>query len=218
MSFALEPGRITALVGPSGAGKSTVLNLLLGFVANQQGSIRINGQSLAEVEPASWLAQVAWVPQRAHVFLGSVRDNIQIANPAASFDAVRAAAQQAGADDFIMALPNGYDTPLGRTRRGPFRRADPAPRAGTRLPQGRARTAARRTHGPSGFRNAGAHSRSPAQTRARPHGAARGAPSGHRASCGPHRGAGRRQGRAKRDARGVDRRGRAVPRVDRRWR
>lgn len=118
VSFALEPGRITALVGPSGAGKSTVLNLLLGFVANQQGSIRINGQSLAEVDPASWLAQVAWVPQRAHVFLGSVRDNIQIANPAASFDAVRAAAQQAGADDFIMALPNGYDTPLGERGAG----------------------------------------------------------------------------------------------------
>jgi ATP-binding cassette subfamily C protein CydD len=95
-----------------------VLNLLLGFVANQQGSIRVNGQPLAEVDPASWLEQVAWVPQRAHVFLGSVRDNIQIANPAASFDAVRAAAQQAGADDFIMALPNGYDTPLGERGAG----------------------------------------------------------------------------------------------------
>ncbi len=118
VSFTLEPGRVTALVGPSGAGKSTVLNLLLGFVAEQEGAIRINGQPLADIDPASWLEHVAWVPQRAHIFLGSVLDNLRLANPDASLEAVRAAAAQAGADDFIMALPHGYDTPLGERGAG----------------------------------------------------------------------------------------------------
>jgi ATP-binding cassette subfamily C protein CydD len=109
----LEPGTVTALVGPSGAGKSTVLKLLMGFVAPQSGRILVNDRDLAETDPDSWLAQVAWVPQRAHIFAGTVRDNIALARPRASGDAFEAAARAAGVTDFIDDLPQGYDTPLG---------------------------------------------------------------------------------------------------------
>lgn len=109
----LEPGTVTALVGPSGAGKSTVLKLLMGFVAPQSGRILVNDRDLAETDPDSWLAQVAWVPQRAHIFAGTVRDNIALARPQASGDAFEAAARAAGVADFIDDLPQGYDTPLG---------------------------------------------------------------------------------------------------------
>ena len=118
LSFAAEPGRITALVGPSGAGKSTVLNLLLGFVRHDAGEISVNDQRLSTLDEASWLTKVAWVPQRAHVFVGSVLDNLLIARPDATMAMVREAAALAGADAFIMALPGGYDTPLGERGAG----------------------------------------------------------------------------------------------------
>lgn len=118
LSLTVDSGGITALVGPSGAGKSTVLKLLLGFAAAQSGRIEINHQALAEVDQASWLAQVAWVPQRAHIFAGSVLDNLLLARPDAAPEAVREAAEQAGAHDFILALPNGYDTVLGERGAG----------------------------------------------------------------------------------------------------
>ncbi len=117
----LEPGTVTALVGPSGAGKSTVLKLLMGFVAPQGGRILVNGQDLAATDSDSWLAQVAWVPQRAHIFAGTVRDNILLARPRARDDALdpafeaafEAATRASGVADFIDDLPQGYDTPLG---------------------------------------------------------------------------------------------------------
>jgi ATP-binding cassette, subfamily C, bacterial CydD len=118
LSFTAESGCITALVGPSGAGKSTVLNLLLGFAHADAGSIWINRQRLETIEAASWLANVAWVPQRAHVFVGSVLDNLLIARPDATRERVREAAVQAGADAFIEALPRGYDTLLGERGAG----------------------------------------------------------------------------------------------------
>ncbi|MFT0172173.1 thiol reductant ABC exporter subunit CydD [Paraburkholderia mimosarum] len=113
LQLVAEAGRITALVGPSGAGKSTVLNLLLGFEPATAGTISVNGQLLNETDLDDWRARVAWVPQRAHVFAGTVRENLLIARPEADFDALRAAAANAGADAFIQALPHGYDTRLG---------------------------------------------------------------------------------------------------------
>ncbi|MGE5666782.1 MAG: ABC transporter ATP-binding protein/permease, partial [Betaproteobacteria bacterium] len=112
-SFTLQAGRVTALVGPSGAGKSTALNLLLGFVRAQRGRIRVDGHDLAELDPAHWLAHVAWLPQRPHLFEGSILDNIRLGNSEASAEAVRAAAREADADEFIRRLPQGYDTPVG---------------------------------------------------------------------------------------------------------
>jgi len=118
LTFVAAPGTITALVGPSGAGKSTVLNLLLRFTNAGAGSIAINDQLLDGIDEADWLSRVAWVPQRAHVFVGSVLDNLLIARPGADMATVRAAAVSAGADDFIMALPDGYQTRLGERGAG----------------------------------------------------------------------------------------------------
>jgi len=112
-SLRLVPGEIVALVGPSGAGKSTLLSLLLGFLRPQSGRVLVNGHDLATLDPAHWLGHVAVVPQRPHMFEGSVLDNIRLGEPDAGLDRVRAAAALAAADGFIAALPRGYDTPLG---------------------------------------------------------------------------------------------------------
>ncbi len=118
LDLTLPAGSITALVGPSGAGKTSLLNLLMGFIAPQAGRVTVNGQALADIDPDAWLAKVAWVPQRAHVFAGSVLDNIRLGRPGADIDAVRSAARQAGANPFIDSLPQGYDTALGERGAG----------------------------------------------------------------------------------------------------
>jgi len=118
LSFTAEPGSVTALVGPSGAGKSTVLNLLLCFALPQSGSISIDGLDLSALDEASWLANVAWVPQRAHLFAGTVLDNLRLASPDAPFARVREAAELADAHGFIETLPDGYDTVVGERGAG----------------------------------------------------------------------------------------------------
>lgn len=118
ISFTLEPGQHLAIVGPSGAGKSTVAALLLKFIAPAAGVILVNGTSLTDIRLADWLKQVAFVPQRPHLFQGSVADNIRLARPAASLDEVIMAAKAAGAHDFIERLPEGYDTLIGEGGQG----------------------------------------------------------------------------------------------------
>jgi ATP-binding cassette, subfamily C, bacterial CydD len=113
VSFTARRGGITALAGPSGAGKSTVLRLLLGFATQDTGAIRVDGRSLATYASHDWLTQVAWVPQRGHVFAGTVLENLRMAKPDATRAEIHHAAEQAGAHEFISALPHGYDTPLG---------------------------------------------------------------------------------------------------------
>lgn len=113
VSLRLEPGEVTALVGPSGAGKSTLLALLLGFLTPQAGQIRVGGHDLADLAPEHWMAHVALVPQRPHMFAGTVLENIRLHDPSVTREQVRAAAESAAAHDFIAALPQGYDTPLG---------------------------------------------------------------------------------------------------------
>ncbi len=112
-SLTLAAGQVTALVGPSGAGKSTLLALLLGLRRPEAGRILAGGHDLAQMARAHWLEHVALVPQRPHMFAGTVGDNIALGAPDAAPEAVRAAARMAGADGFITALPQGYDTPLG---------------------------------------------------------------------------------------------------------
>jgi ATP-binding cassette subfamily C protein CydD len=112
-SLRLVPGEIVALVGPSGAGKSTLLSLLMGLLHPQSGRVLVNGHDLATLDPAHWLGHVAVVPQRPHMFEGSVLDNIRLGDPDAGLERVRAAAGPSAADEFIAALPQGYDTPLG---------------------------------------------------------------------------------------------------------
>jgi ATP-binding cassette subfamily B protein len=113
MSFVAEPGKVTALVGPSGGGKSTVLNLLLRFYEAGGGAITIDGQNIATVSRRSLRQQIAYVGQTVHLFRGSVRDNIRYGKLNASEAEIVAAARAAHAHDFIMAFPQGYDTPVG---------------------------------------------------------------------------------------------------------
>ncbi len=113
--FTLEvrPGETVALVGPSGAGKSTVLQLLLRFYDPQSGRIVLDGVPLNQLALQDLRARQALVPQEPVLFSASALENIRYGRPGASDEEVRAAARAAYADDFIRALPEGYDTFLG---------------------------------------------------------------------------------------------------------
>ncbi|MFD9571034.1 thiol reductant ABC exporter subunit CydD [Streptomyces sp. NPDC059982] len=113
VSFTVGPGECVALTGPSGAGKSTLLGVLLGFVAPASGRVRIGDADLAGLSPEQWRERVAWVPQRPHLFAGTIAENVRLARPGASEEAVEAALRDAGAWEFVSALPNGARTPLG---------------------------------------------------------------------------------------------------------
>ncbi|RFU82531.1 thiol reductant ABC exporter subunit CydD [Streptomyces triticagri] len=113
VSFTVEPGETVALVGPSGAGKSTLLSALLGFVRPTEGRIRIGGTDLADLSRTAWHERIAWVPQLPHVYAGTIAENVRLARPDASDDAVREALRDAGALGFVDALPRGTATTLG---------------------------------------------------------------------------------------------------------
>ncbi len=112
-SLAVEPGERVALTGPSGAGKSTLLRAVLGLTGLAEGRILIDGVDLDELDLATWRRLVAYVPQRPHLFAGTVADNIRLGRPDASVDAVREAAEAASAHGFITDLPGGYGARLG---------------------------------------------------------------------------------------------------------
>jgi ATP-binding cassette subfamily C protein CydD len=118
VDFSIQAGERIAIVGPSGAGKSTLLNILLGFIQPSEGCIRINGQPLSDLDLASWRKQLAWVAQNPHLFHGSLADNILLARPDAEMTKVKQAAQFAHAHDFILALPQGYQTRVGEGGQG----------------------------------------------------------------------------------------------------
>ncbi|MFI1533871.1 thiol reductant ABC exporter subunit CydD [Streptomyces anandii] len=113
VSLTVRPGETVALVGPSGAGKSTLLNVLLGFVPLTGGRVRIGGVDLTEADPGQWRSHVAWVPQRPHLYAGTIAENVRLARPDADAAAVRRALKDAGALEFVDALPDGLDTVLG---------------------------------------------------------------------------------------------------------
>ncbi len=113
VSFTLAEGEQVALVGPSGAGKSTIAALLLGFIVPQSGTIKLGGSPLDSIDPDEWRARLAWVPQRPYLFYASALDNIRLGRPQATPDEVTWAARQAQADEFIRALPEGYNTLIG---------------------------------------------------------------------------------------------------------
>jgi ATP-binding cassette subfamily C protein CydCD len=118
VSFTVEPGETVALVGPSGVGKSTLLNVLLGFVAPAAGRVRIGGVDLTEADVEEWRSRVAWVPQRPHLYAGSIAENVRLARPDADDTAVRRALGDAGALEFVDALPDGARTVLGEDGSG----------------------------------------------------------------------------------------------------
>ncbi|CAM5501002.1 ABC transporter OS=Streptomyces aurantiogriseus OX=66870 GN=GCM10010251_05040 PE=4 SV=1 [Streptomyces aurantiogriseus] len=118
VSFAVEPGETVALVGPSGAGKSTLLNVLLGFVRPTEGRIRVGGVDLADIDLEQWRSRIAWVPQHPHLYAGTIAENVRLARPDADDTAVRRALADAGALEFVDALPAGAETVLGEDGAG----------------------------------------------------------------------------------------------------
>ncbi|WP_129136072.1 ABC transporter transmembrane domain-containing protein [Luteimonas sp. YGD11-2] len=112
-SLHVRPGETVALVGPSGAGKSTVFGLLLRFHDPQQGTLRLDGLDLRQLDPVDLRERMALVPQQPTIFAASARDNIRYGRLDASDAEVEAAARSAEADEFIRALPAGYDEQLG---------------------------------------------------------------------------------------------------------
>ncbi|MFI6290261.1 thiol reductant ABC exporter subunit CydD [Nonomuraea sp. NPDC050790] len=107
VSLVIAPGERVALVGESGGGKSTLLHLLLGFVTPASGRVLVGGR------PPDTPDELAFVPQRPHLFAASVADNIRLGAPDATLPEVRQAAKAAHADAFVEALPEGYDTLVG---------------------------------------------------------------------------------------------------------
>ncbi|WP_442880694.1 ABC transporter transmembrane domain-containing protein [Bosea sp. (in: a-proteobacteria)] len=113
LNLTVRPGERVALVGPSGAGKSTVLQLALRFYDPFAGRVVVDGVAGPEAEPADWRSRFALVPQEPTVFGVSVAQNIAYGRPGASRAEIEEAARLAAADDFIKALPDGYDTVIG---------------------------------------------------------------------------------------------------------
>ena len=118
LSLHVEADEIVALAGPSGCGKSTLLGVLLGFVAHERGTVSVGGVDLAEIEPDAWRAQLAWVPQRPHLFARSIAENVRLGRRGASDEELAAAVAAAGLSDVVAGLPDGLDTMLGERGAG----------------------------------------------------------------------------------------------------
>jgi thiol reductant ABC exporter CydD subunit len=112
LSLTIEPGAVTAIAGPSGCGKSTLLAVLLGLVRPAAGTLAVGDVDLVDLDPAMWRERIGWLPQRPHLFAGTVAGNIRLGRPDATDEEVRDAARRAHADAFIRDLPHGYDTRL----------------------------------------------------------------------------------------------------------
>ncbi len=113
VSFEIPKGKITAVVGPSGAGKSTLVNLIARLYDCQTGHILVDGIDLRQLDLGSWRSSMAVVSQDTFIFDDTVMDNLKFANQKASEDQVIQAARLAQAHDFIVKLPQGYQTLLG---------------------------------------------------------------------------------------------------------
>ncbi len=113
VSFSAPTGSFTALVGPSGSGKSTLLRLMARFWDYQAGQIRMDGREIKTIQPDSLLSHVSMVMQSAYLFRGTIRENLCFGDTRISEEQMAEACRQARCHDFIMALPEGYDTVVG---------------------------------------------------------------------------------------------------------
>ncbi|WP_234410605.1 ABC transporter ATP-binding protein [Caldalkalibacillus mannanilyticus] len=113
LTMKIPPEQVIAIVGASGSGKSTLMKLLLGFYPIEKGEIFVQGKSFAQLPLQELRKMIAYVPQDAYLFTGTIEQNIQHGNPEATKEAVIKAAQDAFAHDFITQLTDGYQTLLG---------------------------------------------------------------------------------------------------------
>lgn len=118
VTFTAQPGQLVAIVGPNGAGKTTLLNLLPRFYPISGGSIKLDGRDIRQIKISSLRRHIGIVLQDTILFSGTVRENIAYARPDTSFETIVDAAKAANVHDFIMDLPNGYDTVVGERGTG----------------------------------------------------------------------------------------------------
>lgn len=113
LSFSLSAGQSMAVVGPSGAGKTSLTNLLLCFWEQQKGAIRWNGQDIRSYSSEVLRSQISLVSQSTYLFNVTILENLRLANPTASVEEIEFAAKRAAIHDFILSLPEGYQTWVG---------------------------------------------------------------------------------------------------------
>jgi ATP-binding cassette subfamily B protein/subfamily B ATP-binding cassette protein MsbA len=113
LNFAILRNQVTALVGQSGAGKSSIIDLLIGLYQTTSGHIKINGKSLHQYSQESWREHIGVVSQDTFIFNSSILDNLRYGKPDASYEAVVSAAKAAQSHQFILDLPDGYETIVG---------------------------------------------------------------------------------------------------------
>lgn len=118
LSYTFKPGALTLIMGPSGCGKSTLAKLLQGFYLATDGQIKIDGTDLRHMSANELRSLFGIVPQETRLFSGTLYDNLLLANPNATFDEAVAACKAAEIHDFIQALPQGYQTPVGESGAG----------------------------------------------------------------------------------------------------
>jgi len=113
VNLVIQPRRTVALIGPNGCGKSTILHLILGFYRPNTGALYCDGRPYDEVDLSSVRKAIGFVAQNPTLFSGSIRENISYGMPEATLEQIRQAASLALADEFIIKLPDGYDTTIG---------------------------------------------------------------------------------------------------------
>ncbi|NTU58070.1 MAG: thiol reductant ABC exporter subunit CydD [Chlorobiaceae bacterium] len=113
VSCTLLPGTVTALTGPSGAGKSTLMNLLLRFIEPGEGKLSLGDVPVANYCQAAWYRNIAWVPQHPFLFNATIRDNLLMARPEATYEEIETALRQAGLVEMVSSLPDGLETMIG---------------------------------------------------------------------------------------------------------
>ncbi|OAN53688.1 lantibiotic ABC transporter [Paramagnetospirillum marisnigri] len=116
VSFQADPGDVVAVVGPNGSGKSSVLKLALGMYRPQTGAVLIDDIDIRQLDPLELRRIVAYVPQRAELFFGTITQNLRLVSPTASDDEIRWACDEAGVLEDILELPDGFNTRVGDAR------------------------------------------------------------------------------------------------------